>query len=106
MHPSQQRKSLYVVLLILLSVVGSTALADSSINKIFSEVTLAVERVVEKAVSKETLDSKSKSIPFSKTDSEASIMNAMAPMFTTIIQGADEEVGCSSNGFTVARFNL
>lgn len=106
MHPSQQRKSLYVVLLILLSVVGSTALADSSINKIFSEVTLAVERVVEKAISKETLDSKSKSIPFSTIDSEASTMTAMAPMFTTIIQGADEEVGCSSNGFTVARFNL
>ncbi|MEX0272913.1 MAG: SprB repeat-containing protein, partial [Flavobacteriaceae bacterium] len=30
---------------------------------------------------------------------------AMAAL-TTIIQGADEEVGCSTNGFTVARFNL
>ncbi|MEN1783615.1 MAG: T9SS type B sorting domain-containing protein [Bacteroidota bacterium] len=28
------------------------------------------------------------------------------PMFMTVIQGADEEVGCSDNGFTVARFNL
>ncbi|BFP39553.1 T9SS type B sorting domain-containing protein [Flavobacteriaceae bacterium GF1] len=30
----------------------------------------------------------------------------LQPMFTTIIQGADEQVGCSNNGFTVARFNL
>ena len=31
---------------------------------------------------------------------------SMKPMFTTIVQGADEEVGCSTNGFTIARFNL
>ena len=30
---------------------------------------------------------------------------AMQPMFTTIIQGADEEVGCSDNGITIARYS-
>lgn len=29
-----------------------------------------------------------------------------SPMFSTIIQGADDTVGCSVQGFTVARFNL
>ncbi|TLF42254.1 T9SS type B sorting domain-containing protein [Maribacter aurantiacus] len=106
MHPSQQRRSLYVLLLILLSVVGSTALADSSITKIFSEVTLAVERVVENTVSKKKVETSS-DFDISKTkDSNTKSATAMAPMFMTIIQGADEEVGCSSNGFTVARFNL
>ncbi|UWX56031.1 SprB repeat-containing protein [Maribacter litopenaei] len=106
MHPSQQRKSLYVLLLIFFSVVGSTALADSSITKIFSEVTLAVERVVEKTVSRKKTETLSESKNSISTNLKSQSTKAMAPMFATIIQGADEEVGCSTNGFTVARFNL
>ena len=31
---------------------------------------------------------------------------AFQPMFNTILANADEEVGCSENGFTIARYNL
>ncbi|WP_047245822.1 T9SS type B sorting domain-containing protein [Maribacter thermophilus] len=107
MHSKQQRKTLYVLLLILLSVVGSTALADSSINKLLNEVNFVFDKVVDSALSVKSEESNASDS--SNSVSKTLVSNkklAMAPMFATIIQGADEEVGCSDNGFTVARFNL
>lgn len=99
MLPKQQRYTLYVLLLILVSVVGTTAIANSKVRTLFAEVSLVVEQVVTVSTPKNTRVQLS----------ETSVLTAeVAPtsMFTTIIQGADEEVGCSNQGFSIARFNL
>ncbi len=98
--------TLYTLLLILLSVIGSTAIANPKVRVLFEETTHVLKEVIgshstianpsRKAT---VIDSKSKEAVYSNATS-----NAL--MFSTIIQGADEEVGCSVQGFTVARFNL
>ncbi len=108
MLPKKPRYTLYTLILIALSVVGSTAVANSNVKILFDEVALVLDKAVSTVISKETTDTasdKKNNSSFHKTlDSEG--YSPSAPMFMTIIQGADEEVGCSSNGFTVARFNL
>ena len=99
MLPKQQRYTLYVLLLILLSVVGTTAIANPKAGTFFEEIS----NVLEKAVSVSVPEKSTSEI--STLGSQESTLAASA-MFSTIIQGADEQVGCSVQGFTVARFNL
>lgn len=100
--------TLYTLLLIILSVVGSTAIANSNVSILFTEVASALEKVVAKTTSSETSDTAGTNLNLTNTNTKNENKNTagLAPMFTTIIQGADEEVGCSVQGFTVARFNL
>ncbi|WP_281542932.1 T9SS type B sorting domain-containing protein [Maribacter aestuarii] len=104
MLPKKPRYTLYTLILIALSVVGSTAVANSNVKILFDEVVLAVEKVVTTSFSEDSGNTSQ----LSKIEETVSSDSAKfsAPMFMTIIQGADEEVGCSDNGFTVARFNL
>ncbi|MFS4457171.1 T9SS type B sorting domain-containing protein [Maribacter sp. 2304DJ31-5] len=107
MLPKKLRYTLYTLLLITLSVVGSTAIANSKVRVLFDEVALVMEKVVENTISKNTPTSKDpKGFSRFTKSKESKIKVLAAPMFMTIIQGADEEVGCSVQGFTVARFNL
>lgn len=99
MLPKQQRYTLYVLLLILLSVVGTTAIANPKAATFFAEIS----NVLEKAVSVSTQNNSTSES--SNLGSQESTLTA-STMFSTIIQGADEQVGCSVQGFTVARFNL
>lgn len=108
MLPKKPRYTLYTLLLIALSVVGSTAVANSNVKIIFDEVALAFEKAIVYTIPSET--AKISSIKSDLNSSNKAVRSAgasfSAPMFMTIIQGADEEVGCSVQGFTVARFNL
>ncbi|TLP80557.1 T9SS type B sorting domain-containing protein [Maribacter sp. ACAM166] len=99
MLPKQQRYTLYVLLLILLSVACTTAIANSKVSTLFEEVSLVLEKAVSITTKKRpTLD---------KNINVAPKLNVTAPaMFATIIQGADNIVNCDDNGFTIARFNL
>ena len=99
MLPKQQRFTLYALLLIVISVVGTTAIANSKVATLFEEVSSVIERTISISETK-----KSGSTSSAKPIANASM--ASPAMFTTIIQGADETVGCSVQGFTVARFNL
>jgi len=85
-----------------LSIVGTSALANTKVYDFLTEFTEVVRETSSKAVasSKENAISVSKST-ISKVDKLSA-----APMFMTIIQGADEEVICNNDGSTVARFNL
>lgn len=96
MLPHTQRRLLYAVLLILLSVGTFSAVAKNNIPSLFNVITSEVEKQDKIVAPKEVTTSYAKTL----------ITAASAPLFTTIIQGADEEVACSNNGFTIARFNL
>ncbi|MEM8999774.1 MAG: T9SS type B sorting domain-containing protein [Bacteroidota bacterium] len=98
MLPRKTRHPLYALLLIVISIVFSSAVAKTKVYRIFSE---AVSAEVDAPVKSTTADENRAKL----TGFEA-IPAVESSMFMTIIQGADEEVGCSDNGFTVARFNL
>lgn len=97
MLPKQQRYALYVLLLIVISVIGTTALANSKVTTFYEEVA----HVIEKAVSVST---NNQTALENKIASKSSL--AAPAMFTTPIVGADNTVTCNDNGFTIARFNL
>ncbi|UOY07262.1 T9SS type B sorting domain-containing protein [Muricauda sp. SCSIO 64092] len=99
MPKSNTRRLLYSLLLVLSSVVVSSAVFNTGFEKIVESFDLPL------------MDSPSSGETTNRITSKAEKENLGAtmllqPMFTTIIQGADEQVGCSNNGFTVARFNL
>ena len=96
MLPQKQRRLLYAVLLILLSIGTISAVAKNNIPNFFNPITTNVAKVGEASNASNS----------NATSSKRTSATATPPMFTTIIQGADEEVACSNNGFTVARFNL
>ncbi|MBU2975882.1 T9SS type B sorting domain-containing protein [Zobellia sp. B3R18] len=104
MLPKKTQRILYALLLTTFSVVCTSAIAGKKVFNIYAEVASAVKEVVSE---------KSEATSMAKSISAESLKNsttaktaAAAPMFSTIIQGADNEVGCTANGFTVARFNL
>lgn len=99
MLPRKTRHSYYALLLVLVSIVFSSAVAKTNVHKVLSEVVFSK---VEKAPTDVPVENF-----HGRTNADETASAAAASMlFTTIIQGADEEVGCSNNGFTVARFNL
>ncbi|MEO1010964.1 MAG: T9SS type B sorting domain-containing protein [Bacteroidota bacterium] len=106
MLPRKPRHLLYAVLFMAISVVCTSVLANQKVYGFLNKVVASIPVVSEKAI-----DLTSKSVS-KKTESgtlsaqRKKTLATSAPMFMTIIQGADEEVGCSANGLTVARFNL
>lgn len=99
MLPKQQRYTLYVLFLIVISVIGTTALANSKVSTLYAEVA----HVIEKAVSISTTNQPIKENKEALTQ-KASL--AAPAMFNTVIVGADATETCNDNGFTIARFNL
>ncbi|WP_343485877.1 T9SS type B sorting domain-containing protein [Allomuricauda sp. d1] len=92
------RHTYYALLLVLISIVFSSAVANNEVRNLFSEVVFSNSK--EKSEKADPIASEA------KFDVVADSRALESMMFMTIIQGADEEVGCSNNGFTVARFNL
>ncbi|WP_350290910.1 T9SS type B sorting domain-containing protein [uncultured Croceitalea sp.] len=97
MLPHTKRRLLYAVLLVLLSVGTFSAVAKNNIPALFNVIISGTEKPEDIVIPKKEAVSYNATV----TSNAAS-----APMFMTIIQGADEEVACSNNGFTIARFNL
>ncbi len=97
---------MYAVLLIAISIVSTSAIANTEVYELISEVTAAIGDTTSKADgltnTEHTLKSSSVS-NVKKTDRSGAFS---APMFMTIIQGADEEVICPNDGSTVAKFFL
>lgn len=106
MLPKSPRNILYALLLVLLSVVFTSAIANTD-YKVLDEITAAIKKTISKEVTDTDLKNSEKFIDANKSlgHNTATTTEAM-PMFMTIIQGADEEVGCPNDGSTVARFNL
>ncbi len=92
------RRLLYAVLLVLTSIAVSSAVLRTNIKDVVATFDLFASAKESSPVAKVAENTNLNIASESAT--------AFNPMFMTIIQGADEEVGCSNNGFTVARFNL
>ena len=97
MPKSNTRLLLYSLLLVFSTVIVSSAVVNNDLEKIIAGFGLPKSKVQN--------EDRTSDIPF-EASSSVQQNAAIQPMFTTIILGADEEVGCSNNGFTVARFNL
>lgn len=103
MLPKKTRHLWYALLVLVTAVFSTSALASGSL---FGWIRPAgifppsrdAETVHPKSLPENAQDPAQKSEAFAPAE--------IAPLFTTIIQNADEEVICSDNGFTIARFNL
>ncbi|MGB6153018.1 MAG: hypothetical protein WBG48_13630, partial [Pricia sp.] len=97
MLPKNPRHLVYALVLLIFSAIGTTAIANNKVRSIFTEVTSVLRDVAvgEKAEAAVAAKSETKTASVSNTES-ADV--ASAPMFMTIVQGADEEVNCSVNG--------
>ncbi|MEM9141429.1 MAG: T9SS type B sorting domain-containing protein [Bacteroidota bacterium] len=108
MLPKKLRHLLYAVVLLAISVGFTSALANPQfhgfLNKVASVLPEVSKRTAEKALDQDSQTSISTNFNGAQKNGQAT--TASAAMFMTLIQGADEEVGCSANGLTVARFNL
>ncbi len=105
MLPKKTRHLLYAVLLITCSVVCTTAIANSSVLELLSEVT----SVFESESSDESTSVDNATIPTEykrNTAKNNDKSSALAPMFMTIIAAPDDTNVCSVDGSTVALFNL
>ena len=98
MPRKKTRHLTYAMLLVFSSIVVYSALANHDSSYIMDAFGWSLKTETPSEQSSTTT-------PESKTN-EFKKQAAMQPMFTTIIQGADEEVGCSDNGFTIARYSL
>ena len=106
MLPKSPRNFLYALLLVLLSVVFTSAIANTD-YKVLDEITAAIKKTISGEVTDATLKKSEEFIDTNKSQRDNTATSSVSmPMFMTIIQGADEEVGCTNDGSTVARFNL
>ena len=98
MLPQKTRHLLYVVLLVFISIFGSTVLAKTHVT-----------RMLVNMVSSKTESDPQKEIPeanFEESIHEESELFTTSAMFATIINGANEEVVCPNDGSTLAKFFL
>ncbi|MFH6604995.1 T9SS type B sorting domain-containing protein [Maribacter algicola] len=106
MLPKQPRHLLYAVLLIALSIVCSSAIANIRVYDFLAEITEVLDRKIENN------DKSTSTSTYDKADNTASNkslntkMGASAPMFSTIIQNYDDLTTCANDGRTIARFIL
>ncbi len=94
----------YAVLLIVLTVVYTSSIANTPVRSFFEEVTTTIKSKVFAVGNNSTAKKVSTSIKDTKNEFSETLVPA--PMFATIIQGADNTVDCNDNGFTVAQFFL
>ncbi|WP_349351702.1 SprB repeat-containing protein [Flagellimonas sp. MMG031] len=98
MLPQKTRHLLYVVLLVFISIFGSTVLAKTNVTRILTKI------VSSNAVS--DTQNKIPEVAAEESFAEDNELLATAPMFSTIINGANEEVVCPNDGSTLAKFFL
>ncbi len=99
------RHVLFAVLLITLSIAGTTAIASTRVYELMTELSTLSEGsptkdAEEVAKISESINSANSAYSKVITDDFA------APMFITIIQGANETVTCPNDGSTLAKFFL
>ena len=104
MLPRKPRYILYALLFLTFSVVCTTAIANARVYALFTEVATAVKEVVS-IDEEESAKSKPEFLTNTFKNGKSNNM-ASAPMFMTIIQGADDVVNCVNDGATIARFIL
>ena len=88
---------MYAVFLLGLSIIGTTAIANTNVYDIFW-ASLNTDSTAEQ--------SESESAVTISTATEGEFLLTQAPMVMTIIQGANEEVVCPNDGSTLAKFFL
>ncbi len=98
MLPQKTRHLLYAVLLVFISIFGSTVLAKTHVAEILTDI---VSSKTESETQKETPDA-----TLEVVSSEENELFATTAMFATIINGANEEVVCPNDGSTLAKFFL
>ncbi|MFC4097939.1 T9SS type B sorting domain-containing protein [Euzebyella saccharophila] len=104
MFPTKKRHILIALILLISSVVGTTAIANPKVYTLITEVAEVVKEVVSTV---KTENHTKESTFLRNTQKNKAVKSAAAaPMFMTIIQGADETVSCANDGATIARFIL
>mgnify|MGYP000500814891 CR=1 FL=1 len=104
MLPRKPRQILYALLFLIFSIVGTTAIANEKVAILFSEVAAAVKEAV--SVAEVKVEDKQQNAIKTITKKTSANSAISAPMFMTIIQGADDVVNCTNDGATIARFIL
>ncbi|HMB65050.1 MAG TPA: T9SS type B sorting domain-containing protein [Eudoraea sp.] len=105
MLPKKSRHLLYAVLLITLSIVGTSAIANTKFYELISEVATSVGSSPAEFTG-EPAETGVKGSASSANTTGVDAFTVSAPMFATIIQGANEEVTCPNDGSTLAKFFL
>ncbi|WP_246019838.1 hypothetical protein [Muriicola soli] len=102
MLPKKFRHFLYAVLWLVFCIIGTSAIANPSVYSFFSrfDSVSSVETNQAKADNKAEFSVSAVAV---ETDLA---LSPNAPMFVTIILGADEEVTCPNDGSTLAKFFL
>ena len=103
MLPKKSRHVLFAALILVLSIIGTSAIANTTVYSLLTEVVSTLENetiIFEKQKSKPSSKNITDKVSTFETNVSASLM------FMTIIQGADEEVVCADDGSTIARFSL
>ena len=98
MLPQKTRHLLYAVLLVFISIFGSTVLAKTHVARAIVNM---VSKTTEADTQEKNLDATSKN-----ASNEERELFATTAMFATIINGANQEVTCPNDGSTVAKFFL
>lgn len=93
---------MYAVLLVFVSAIYSTAVANTTVFELLKEVSFSKKEAVTKTESVNTKNTTTSYRSINKRDTKVS----MTPMFMTLVQGADAEVTCNDTGATVAQFFL
>ncbi|NAS11422.1 T9SS type B sorting domain-containing protein [Poritiphilus flavus] len=105
MLPKKSRHFLYALLLILSSIVGSSAIANTKVYELISEISEAVEEAV--SIKSDTANDTELTETVNNTSAINTNASAVsAPMFMTIIQNPDDTAVCSIDGSTLAKFFL
>ncbi|MEK6154957.1 T9SS type B sorting domain-containing protein [Flavobacteriaceae bacterium 3-367] len=101
------RHLLYAALLITLSAICTSALANTKVYELIAGITSVIEEKVSEYDISTTGEASTTFDAFSTVGTAKGNTAAVnAAMFMTIIQGADEEVVCPNDGSTVAKFFL
>lgn len=102
MLPKKPRRISYAVLLLVLIIAGTSAIANPKVHELLTDFTTVIEKVSSpKTEEKEITNSANGDLQTAET-----VFISAAPMFATIINGANQTVTCSIDGSTLAKFFL
>ncbi|MBM1106726.1 T9SS type B sorting domain-containing protein [Aurantibacter crassamenti] len=104
MLPKKTKHLLYALLLIFSSIVGTSAIANTSVLELLSEVSIAFKSKTTEA--NKTVAAETKTTFKKNTLKNASAIVANAPMFITVFAAPDDTNVCGTDGLEVALFNL
>lgn len=106
MLPKKPRHLLYAMLLIALSIVCSSAIANTKVYNFIAEISAVLEKETETVVATSTADKGLNAQNLNLRKSLNSTDSFDAPVFATIITGYDQVVTCTNDGRTIARYIL